>query len=86
MRLAAAVVRVLSQNHHFDLVRGGQIQCVKQLVALWIDFSASGVTLAKRLVQFGQFGAVPHFGQGGTPCWVKTSIRRSKKRQVGHKG
>ena len=61
MRLAAAVVRILSQNHHFDLVRRGQIQRVKQLIALWIDFSACGVTLAERLVQFGQFGATPHF-------------------------
>ncbi|MNV18488.1 hypothetical protein D3C71_1093140 [compost metagenome] len=68
MGLARAVVRVLSEDHDFDLVQWRGIECVEDHRARWIDLLAGRPLLLQKVSQLCHVGLVEFGTQGLLPA------------------
>ncbi|MOA30874.1 hypothetical protein D3C78_1519950 [compost metagenome] len=71
MGLARAVIRVLPENHHLDLVQRRRIQRVENQRPWRENFLARGMFLAQEFAQFGHVRLVELGAQGLFPTGFK---------------
>ncbi|MNR43842.1 hypothetical protein D3C85_1625100 [compost metagenome] len=71
MGLARAVVRVLAEDHHLDLVQRGGVEGVENQRARRVDLFAGGVFLTQEFAQLVHVGLVEFGAQGLFPARFK---------------